>query len=77
LSGSIPKAPGSAGGYLPVDLDGPLQVDGVHRTLRSSHPVKRTSTDALLIATGAAALAFATSAEAGAPFSCVAEANPQ
>jgi hypothetical protein len=42
----------------------------VHRTLRSSHPVKRTSTDALLIATGASALAFATSAQAGAPFSC-------
>jgi hypothetical protein len=53
-----------------VDLDGPLQIDGVHRTLRSSHPVKRTSTDALLIATGASALAFATSAQAGAPFSC-------
>ncbi len=53
-----------------VDLDEPLQVDGVHRALRSSHPVKRTSTDALLIATGAAALAFATSAQAGAPFSC-------
>ena len=55
---------------ISVDLDGPLQVDGVHRTLRSSHPVKRTSTDALLIATGASALAFATSAQAGAPFSC-------
>jgi hypothetical protein len=38
---------------ISVDLDGPLQVDGVHRTLRSSHPVKRASTDALLIATGA------------------------
>jgi hypothetical protein len=40
------------------------------RGSRTVHPVKRTSTDALLIATGASALAFASSAQAGAPFSC-------
>jgi hypothetical protein len=36
----------------------------------ANHPVKRTLTSALLITTTAAALAFAGSAAAGAPFSC-------
>jgi hypothetical protein len=53
-----------------VDLDGPLQVDGVHRTLRSSHPVKRTLTDALLIATGAGGAGVRDLGASGAPLSC-------
>jgi hypothetical protein len=44
--------------------------EGREAPLARVPPMKRTLTKALVIATGAAALAFTTSAEGGAPFSC-------
>ena len=42
----------------------------MHRTLRSSHPVKRTLSDGLLIATGAGGAGVRDLGASGAPFSC-------